>query len=592
MMSDREKSIASDESLCNQQQQQHQQHYEDYDSVDTFADNEPSAPVRDNNHTNSKSTSVGSVRPVSVSVLEEMKEGLALSMLAFLAADLRLMSATGRIATKYETVAVESDFVIRNNRESCAVLMNNNQEESSRQQQEAAAAAAARIPEHVRQGLSPAQLMAVVLIEMKKTFEQQQRQDVIIKNLKRQSGNRQPEAATAFTAFLMDHKKDKNNWEDDLNTLMKAYAQMIGADLDEKVPHIDARRSMLNLMNFATLDQQNAPGSNNTTLTDTNNNNNGESSTSSRRVVTLPSRQAIMANMDYHRKELFDSRNTKEFRQMEAVTDALFNMAAGATDGREHNRRLRQSIQHMQLSTGSSIQSTITSDGQPEQRHATTNNHHNHNPSLSSDDLLAFMEKAVESRKDANLEFMSNFFRAGTVSQVMITSNVRVVWINDWFSQLDLIYAIAVDADQRRVLVIFRGAITRHDWAKAFEYTPARVENPVRDEYEGRTDHIGIHKGFYQYLFRVRKDTGTTKYEEIVNVAHRYGMERIGEGYTLAVTGHSLGAALSTVFAFQASTDERFTRNGPIKIMTFGCPYIGKSSNFRCGAMPVRLVSV
>lgn len=59
--------------------------------------------------------------------------------------------------------------------------------------------------------------------------------------------------------------------------------------------------------------------------------------------------------------------------------------------------------------------------------------------------------------------------------------------------------------------------------------------------------------GFYQYLFRVRKDTCTTKYDEITNMACEYGKERIGEKFHLVVTGHSLGGALSTVFSFYAS---------------------------------------
>jgi len=50
-------------------------------------------------------------------------------------------------------------------------------------------------------------------------------------------------------------------------------------------------------------------------------------------------------------------------------------------------------------------------------------------------------------------------------------------------------------------------------------------------------------------------------------VAQKYGLEIIGEDYQLEVTGHSLGAALSTVFSFYASClpDERFTKDKPIK---------------------------
>lgn len=101
---------------------------------------------------------------------------------------------------------------------------------------------------------------------------------------------------------------------------------------------------------------------------------------------------------------------------------------------------------------------------------------------------------------------------------------------------------------------MFRGAITKQDWARAVESRNfSSVDNPIDESYKGRTDKIDVSSGFYQYLFRVRKDTNTTKYDEISNMACLYGRERIGEKFHLVVTGHSLGGALSTVFSFFAS---------------------------------------
>lgn len=134
-------------------------------------------------------------------------------------------------------------------------------------------------------------------------------------------------------------------------------------------------------------------------------------------------------------------------------------------------------------------------------------------------------------------------------------------------------YAIAVDSKNKRLIVVFRGAITKQDWAKAFDFKLMKVNNPIKDGTLPK--RIGIYSGFYRYLFRAREDTKTTKYDEIITLAHKYGLETIGEDYTMVVCGHSLGAALSTVFSFHASTDERFTKNGPIKVFTFGSPYVG-----------------
>ena len=47
----------------------------------------------------------------------------------------------------------------------------------------------------------------------------------------------------------------------------------------------------------------------------------------------------------------------------------------------------------------------------------------------------------------------------------------------------------------------------------------------------------------------------------------------IGSDFTVTVNGYSLGGALSVLFGFYASNDERFTSNGPVKIFSYGMPY-------------------
>eukprot|EP00956_Cyclotella_meneghiniana_P032210 scaffold87397_cov70-Cyclotella_meneghiniana.AAC.21 len=161
---------------------------------------------------------------------------------------------------------------------------------------------------------------------------------------------------------------------------------------------------------------------------------------------------------------------------------------------------------------------------------------------------------------------MAKFFEKGTVSHLMALSNVRVVWFNDWYPSKELTYGICVDEVTKLVIVVFRGAITKTDWTKAMDYNFATAANPVK----GGPATVKLHNGFYSYLFRKRQDTGTTKYHQIAEVAHRIGSENFGEDYRLVVCGHSLGAALSTVFSFWASTDDRFTRNGPLQMNGVG----------------------
>ena len=72
----------------------------------------------------------------------------------------------------------------------------------------------------------------------------------------------------------------------------------------------------------------------------------------------------------------------------------------------------------------------------------------------------------------------------------MVESSSRIVWINDWFPLKDLTYAIAVDQTLRRVMVVFRGAITRSDWKTVSEISFQSVPNPVREDFKGKKKKI------------------------------------------------------------------------------------------------------
>jgi hypothetical protein len=194
---------------------------------------------------------------------------------------------------------------------------------------------------------------------------------------------------------------------------------------------------------------------------------------------------------------------------------------------------------------------------------------------LTEDELLDLMERAVESRRRERVSFMASFFREGTVSQLMAKSTSKVVWLNDWYPLKDPTYAISMDTEKKRVLVVFRGAITRADWGHSKDFYVKRTPNPIQSIYEGRKKHLKLHRGFYLYMFRRRKDTGTSKYDEIAAKVEQYAKVIGQDDCKIFVTGYSLGAALGTLFTFYGSLEERFTRNGPVKFISFGCPYVG-----------------
>ena len=96
--------------------------------------------------------------------------------------------------------------------------------------------------------------------------------------------------------------------------------------------------------------------------------------------------------------------------------------------------------------------------------------------------------------------------------------------------------------------------------------------NPVKQFYAGRDEQLSLHSGFSLYLLRKRKDTGISKLEEIFDKVDRIGREMAPDGnYNLAITGHSLGGALATLFSFYAAAKPRFSHLSTIYCWSFAC---------------------
>jgi pimeloyl-ACP methyl ester carboxylesterase len=192
----------------------------------------------------------------------------------------------------------------------------------------------------------------------------------------------------------------------------------------------------------------------------------------------------------------------------------------------------------------------------------------------SKDELREQLVQAIEDRDFSRLGFMKEFFKEGSLARSLVESDVEMMWLNDWYNHAECTYGIAVDREKKQVLLSFRGAFTKADWTHAKDIKFTSTGNPVEDSYPGRPNTIKLHSGFHKYLFRIRKDTSTTKYDEIAEKLALY-CDQLGEGAKVIVTGHSLGAALTTVFSLYASTDERFTRSSALEAVPFGGPYVG-----------------
>lgn len=99
----------------------------------------------------------------------------------------------------------------------------------------------------------------------------------------------------------------------------------------------------------------------------------------------------------------------------------------------------------------------------------------------------------------------------------------------------------------------------------------------LRDSLEGRLkDRVLVHRGFYEYLFNNKRAKGEQRYDMILDDIKPF----VGKGYKIYVTGHSLGAALSSLLAFKLAGSDLSWIPKPITCISYASPFVG-SSGFR-----------
>ena len=569
-------------------------------------------------------------RPVEEKpLLDEIREVLAQSYLMFLLSDLRHMSATGRISTKYENLAIDSDVCKRDTAKSIACVIDNVRDDDFRNIGE--------MP-----GLSPALIMAIVILEIR---------DEAVKNAEERKakaekkGDRYTNVVDIdndeqFVGYENNSKKQKVT-EESMESLMKCYSRMVSEDLLSEIPSVQRRRATL----FQNNNSQ-SPGAFNSRFSRSNSARVPPSPplhSRISRVVSAPITSSLATlesvqegnetsseafvkesnsadgkdgadrkdasapgRIDSINSNFKDEQQQQEFRKtaMQMFSPGKWNsQRATSGDGnqvvpqvsfRDHIRQAgensKQIADRIKTDLNQQVDNLLSSEVSTqkefreltdvifEQGEVNEDIKAELGATYSRTEMVEVIRSAVEARHHKRLQFLSKMFRPGSISKLMAESHARIVWVNDWYPLKDLTYGISVDPHQKRVMVVFRGAITTTDWLTTFQFRLQQIRNPVKDDYEGKNEVLRVYSGFYKYLFRKRKDTGTTKYHEIANLVHKYGIDQIGSYYNLFVTGHSLGGALSHLFSFFASTDDRFTKNGPVKAIVFASPYMGGHS--------------
>lgn len=160
----------------------------------------------------------------------------------------------------------------------------------------------------------------------------------------------------------------------------------------------------------------------------------------------------------------------------------------------------------------------------------------------------------------------------------------ELVVFDDTHSTKELVYAISVNRNDRIINVAFRGSVTPMDFIVDSELFITLVANPlVRSENTTtptipQPRHIGIHRGFYQYLFGVHGPSGTSKFQQIRDHIVQLG-ETFDGDFRLVCCGHSLGGAIATLFAFYMSFEEVI--QDQVECTTFASPRVGNTQFWR-----------
>mmetsp|Transcript_7574 Transcript_7574/g.17184 ORF Transcript_7574/g.17184 Transcript_7574/m.17184 type:complete len:482 (+) Transcript_7574:52-1497(+) len=149
--------------------------------------------------------------------------------------------------------------------------------------------------------------------------------------------------------------------------------------------------------------------------------------------------------------------------------------------------------------------------------------------------------------------------------------------MGDLKSDEELVYSVGVNPVEERITVVFRGSVTKADFRTDAQISFVQAPDPRRfngmEDDDSNGGDVGVHKGFYQYLFG---ETGgkQSKYMEIMKHVDQLVAETPSRrNYSLYITGHSLGGALATLFGFYAAASSSLPL--PVTVVSVASPRVG-----------------
>lgn len=150
---------------------------------------------------------------------------------------------------------------------------------------------------------------------------------------------------------------------------------------------------------------------------------------------------------------------------------------------------------------------------------------------------------------------------------------------DDRHQKHDLVYGITKDDVNKRLTIVFRGTENelafRSNWLSNAAFLKKEYEVPSVLKENDVVESLRLHSGFGKYVFDFTFDEDDPvtwrKYDEILEDVKLLLQEY--PDYKLYVTGHSLGAALSTIVGFYLACDPDIPK--PVTIVNFASPRVG-----------------
>ena len=118
----------------------------------------------------------------------------------------------------------------------------------------------------------------------------------------------------------------------------------------------------------------------------------------------------------------------------------------------------------------------------------------------------------------------------------------------------DLQVAITVSEKTKRISIVFRGSESKSDWYYDLQVFKRKLH-----------DDVYVHKGFWNQLHI------NNNYEKIKQKVDELLSKEENKDYEVIVTGHSLGAALSTLFGYEYSKEIP----QKVTVVSFASPRVG-----------------